>query len=118
MDNEGKTKEYGMFQAKSAEGFCTPLDKIKRKTLVHGEKTLMVEFNLEQGGEIPLHSHPHEQTGYLVSGKVELLIMDQVYMVNPGDSWCILGGQEHGLRTLEDAVVIEVFAPIREDYLP
>jgi len=106
-----------MFTLKSEEGFCTPVDKIKRKTLVHGEKTLMVELHLEPGGELPRHSHVHEQTGYLVSGKIELIIKDQTFTAFPGDSWCINGDEEHGLRTLEQSVVIEVFSPVREEYI-
>jgi quercetin dioxygenase-like cupin family protein len=107
-----------MFQQKSAEGFCTPLDKVERKTLVHGEKTLMVEFRLQPGGVIPMHSHPHEQAGYLVSGRIELTIGNQLYTAAPGDSWCIAGDLEHGVRTLEESVIVELFAPVREDYLP
>ena len=97
-----------MFTAKSAEGFCEPAAKVKRKTLVHGDKTLMVEIRLEPGAELPIHSHIHEQTGYLVSGKIELMIGDRTLTAQPGDSWCIKGDQEHGLRCLEESVVIAV----------
>ena len=45
-----------------------PLDGIEQKTLVHGDKTLMAEFRLQKGAILPLHSHPHEQIGYLVKG--------------------------------------------------
>lgn len=106
-----------MFTAKSAAGFCEPAAKVKRKTLVHGDKTLMVEIRLEPGAELPIHSHIHEQTGYLISGKIELLIGDRVLTTLPGDSWCIKGDQEHGLRALDNSVVIEVFAPVREEYI-
>lgn len=106
-----------MFKMNSDDGFCSPADKVKRKTLVHGEKTLMVEIHLESGGELPRHSHIHEQTGYLVSGNIELIIKDQILTVHPGDSWCVKGGEEHGLRTLEKSVVVEVFSPVREEYI-
>jgi quercetin dioxygenase-like cupin family protein len=42
--------------------------------LVHGEKTLMTEFRLRKGAVLPRHSHPHEQTGYLVKGGIRLFI--------------------------------------------
>lgn len=106
-----------MFKVNSENGFCSPTNKVKRKTLVHGEKTLMVEIRLEAGGELPLHSHIHEQTGYLISGKIELSINGQIFTAHPGDSWCIKGGEEHGLRTLEESVVIEVFSPVRDEYI-
>lgn len=57
-----------MFSHKTNEGYISPLAGIRMKTLAHGEKTHMVEFRLEKGSVVPPHSHPHEQTGYLVSG--------------------------------------------------
>ena len=44
------------------------------KTLVYGARTLMTEFCLKKGSVLPRHSHPHEQTGYLVSGRIKLSI--------------------------------------------
>ena len=94
------------------------LDGVHLKTLVHGEKTLMGEFSLTKGAEIPPHAHPHEQTGIMISGKVRFKIGDELFEAEPGDSWCIPGGVEHTAEVLENSVVIEVFSPVREDYLP
>jgi quercetin dioxygenase-like cupin family protein len=88
------------------------------KTLCHGERTLMTEFLLERGASLPLHAHPHEQTGYLVKGHVRLTVGGRSHDVAPGDSWCIPSNVEHGAQILEDSVAIEVFSPVREDYLP
>lgn len=107
-----------MFTPKSAQGYIPASDGIKRKTLVFGEKTLLTEFLLEKGKVLPLHKHPHEQTGYLVSGKIILYIGRDRYEVNPGDSWSIPGNEEHRAEIVEDSVAVEVFAPVREDYLP
>lgn len=106
-----------MFLKHDPSGYVPALDKVKRKTLVHGAKTLMTEFRLEQGGALPKHSHPHEQTGYLVSGAMELTIGGATHTVTPGDSWCIPGDTEHSAAALADSVAIEVFSPVREDYL-
>lgn len=107
-----------MFSTKSKEGYINAVDGIKRKTLVYGEKTLMTEFLLEKGKILPAHSHPHEQIGYLVSGKIILFIGQDEYEVSPGDSWCIPGYIEHWAKIIENSVAVEVFAPVREDYLP
>ena len=107
-----------MFQKKSTEGYKPAIDKIEMKTLVHGKKTLMVEFRMKKGALLPLHSHPHEQTGYLVSGNINLTIGNETFDVKPGDSWCIAGDIVHHAVILEDTVAIEVFSPVREDYLP
>jgi quercetin dioxygenase-like cupin family protein len=102
----------------SGEGYASVLDGIERKTLVYGEKTLMTEFVLKKGKVLPLHSHPQEQTGYLVRGHMVLTINGERHDLLPGDSWCVLGGVPHGADILEDSVAVEVFAPVREDYIP
>lgn len=107
-----------MFTKKSDDGYRTPLPGIRMKTTVYGEKTLMTEFRLEKDSVLPLHAHPYEQTGYLVSGRLVLIVGGERYAALPGDSWCVRGGIEHGAEVVEDAVALEVFSPVREDYLP
>jgi quercetin dioxygenase-like cupin family protein len=107
-----------MFEKGSDNGYRLALDGIERKTLVHGEKSLMTEFRLRQGAVLPRHSHPHEQTGYLIKGAIRLSIGNESYHAQAGDSWCIPGGIEHGAEILEDSIAIEVFSPVRNDYLP
>ncbi len=106
-----------MFSNHGTEGYTEPLPGIRMKTLCHGANTLMAEFCLETGSKLPLHAHVYEQTGYLVSGCLKLTIGAEVYEVKPGDSWCIPGNVDHGAHCLENAVAIEVFSPVREDYL-
>lgn len=98
-------------------GYIKALEGIERKTLVYGNNTLMAEFRMLKGSTLPLHSHPHEQTGYLVSGNVILTIDGEPHDMKPGDSWCIPGGVNHRAEIIEDSVAIEVFSPVREDYI-
>ncbi len=107
-----------MFTKAQADGYHSPLEGIEQKTLVYGDKTLMTEFRLTTGSEIPLHHHPYEQTGYLVSGRIRLHAGEEVFDCAPGDSWCIPVDVPHRAEIQEDAVVVEVFSPVREDYLP
>lgn len=107
-----------MFAKHTDDGYQAALEGIERKTLVHGARTLMTEFLLRKGSVLPNHSHPHEQTGYLVSGRMLLRIGTETHDVGPGDSWCIPGAVEHSADILEDSVAIEVFSPVRDDYLP
>lgn len=107
-----------MFSKKSQDGYHSPIKGIVMKTLVYGSRSLMTEFRLQKGSILPRHSHPHEQTGYLVSGRIRLQIGDQFHDCEPGDSWCVPGDAEHGAEIVEDAVAVEVFSPVREDYLP
>ncbi len=107
-----------MFYSCSDSGYIPVLDGIQRKTLVYGEKTLMSAFHLAQDSHLPSHAHPYEQTGYLVSGHMRLRISDAWFDVRPGDSWSIPADVEHQAEVLLDSVAIEVFSPVREDYLP
>lgn len=107
-----------MFQKYNENGYSIVAPGIQIKTLVYGEKTLMTEFLLAKGHLLPKHSHPHEQTGYLVKGRMRLTIGREEKDLGPGDSWCVPGGVEHYADIIEDSVAVEVFSPVREDYLP
>jgi quercetin dioxygenase-like cupin family protein len=106
-----------MFYKQEDMGFRPLLPGITYKTLVYGDKSLLAEFHLDHGSLLPRHSHPHEQSGYVVSGRLKMTIGDVDYEAGPGYSWCIPGGVEHCVDVLENSVVIEVFSPVREDYL-
>ena len=107
-----------MFTKKELHGYETVINGVQKKTLVHGDRTLMTEFRLEAGSRLPGHEHSHEQTGYLVKGKLRMVVGNADYFVEAGDSWCIPGGVKHSAKALTDCIAIEVFAPVREDYLP
>jgi len=107
-----------MFRKKGTADKKELIEGVQLSTLVHGEKTLMGHFNVAKGAAIPTHSHPHEQTGFMVSGRLRFKIEDEIMEAEAGDSWWIPGGAEHGVEALEDSVVIEIFSPVREDYLP
>jgi quercetin dioxygenase-like cupin family protein len=106
-----------MFCKSDSNGYREVLPGIYMKTVVYGESTLMTEFRLNKGSILPAHEHMHEQTGYLVSGKMVLSIDNDSYEVVPGDSWNIPGGVLHCAEILEDSVAIEVFSPRRDEYI-
>ncbi len=102
----------------SGEDWAPALPGIERRTLVYGASTLLTEFRLKQGAVLPRHAHAHEQTGYLVSGRLRLTVGAEAFDASPGASWNIPGAVEHGAEALEDSLAVEVFSPVREDYLP
>lgn len=107
-----------MFTKNNDEGYNNPIDGVYYKTLAFGDKTLLAKFKLDKGKTLPNHEHPHEQSGYLVSGHIVLTIDGKKHDVLPGDSWTIPGGVYHGAEIIEDSIAVEVFSPVREDYLP
>ncbi len=106
-----------MFHKSNENGYSQILPGIRIKTLTYGNSTLCTEFKMEKGSVLPKHSHVHEQTGYLIKGNVVLTVGNQEYTVTPGDSWCIPSKVEHCAHIHSYSVAIEVFAPVREDYL-
>ncbi|HCM96122.1 MAG: cupin [Chloroflexi bacterium GWB2_49_20] len=107
-----------MFTKSSTLGYIEKLKGVMLKTLAHGEKTLLTNIKLTKGAVIPPHQHPHEQTGFLITGCLDFIIDGEHFIAEPGDSWGILGNVSHGVEALEDSSVVEAFAPVREDYLP
>jgi quercetin dioxygenase-like cupin family protein len=54
----------------------------------------------------------------MISGKLRWNVDGETMETVAGDSWCLPGGLEHSAEALEDSILIEVFSPVREDYLP
>ncbi|MBI5063986.1 MAG: cupin domain-containing protein [Desulfatitalea sp.] len=107
-----------MFSAHGAGPRRKVLDGIDMTPLAWGPKTMLVRFDLEQGSTIPSHHHLHEQTGFLVSGRLRLTIGAETVEAVAGASWCIPADVPHAAEALADCVAVEVFTPLREDYLP
>ncbi len=89
---------------------------LMRRVVVSDENMMLVEFTFQQGVEIPSHSHPHRQMGYLVAGRMRMTIGNDVADCGPGDSWHAPPNIPHAGAALEQSVVVEVFHPPREDY--
>jgi len=87
-----------------------------RRTLAEGNAMMICEFTLERDVEIPMHSHPHEQVGYVASGSIRMTIGEKTFDMNPGDSYFAPAGIPHGVIVLTPAVVVDTFSPPREDY--
>jgi quercetin dioxygenase-like cupin family protein len=88
------------------------------KPLAYGDNSLLCEFRFRKGAIIPSHQHPQEQTGYLVHGSLRFFGDEGGIVVEPGNSWSFKGGVSHGAEAIMDTVAIEVFSPVRQDYLP
>lgn len=107
-----------MFNKSTKAGYIKLMPGVNKRTTVFGGKTLMAEFMLEKDNVLTEHTHPHEQTGYLVKGHIHLKIGDETYETLPGDSWCIPSDVKHSALIVEDSIAVEVFSPVREDFLP
>jgi quercetin dioxygenase-like cupin family protein len=90
---------------------------ITRRTLSTGHTLMLCLFEWETGAILPEHSHPHEQAGYVISGKVEFTIGGQTILFGPGESYVIPSNVVHSGKSYEPTRVLDAFSPIREEYL-
>jgi len=90
---------------------------VSRKILASGGDMMTVQFDFEEGAVGYLHSHPHEQVGYVVKGRFEATLAGGKTVIEAGDTYYVPSGVEHGVVALEEGVLIDVFTPQREDFL-
>jgi len=87
-----------------------------RRTIIWGDRAMVCEITLPRGTTVPAHRHPHEQCGYLVSGRLEFTIDGVSAVIERGGGWFVPGDAEHSVVTLEDSIAIDVFSPVRDEY--
>jgi quercetin dioxygenase-like cupin family protein len=91
---------------------------IERQMIV-GAKLMMCRLRFRPGVETAEHSHPHEQMTVVESGRVQFTIAGEARVVRAGDILHFAPGVVHGATILdEEVVLIDIFTPVREDFLP
>lgn len=84
---------------------------------VQGERLTLAIVELGPGAVVPTHQHANEQLGLVIEGEVTFRIGDEERVLGPGGTWRIVGDAPHSVVTgPAGAVVIDVFAPAREDW--
>ena len=91
-------------------------DRIGRQML-NGEAMTLARITLAQGALVPEHSHPNEQIATVLSGRLRFRLGDEERVVGAGASILIAGDVPHEVEALEDSVVLDAFAPRREDWI-
>lgn len=90
---------------------------VARKILAYTDGLMCVENHFAAGGIGALHSHPHTQITYVVSGRFRFTIGDEVREVVPGDTMLKTDGVVHGCECLEEGILLDIFTPMREDFV-
>ena len=89
----------------------------RRRVLIHLPELMQVEFGFDAGAVGALHSHPHVQVSYVAEGRFEVTIGDVTAEVGTGGSFIVPSNVQHGVRALTAGRLIDVFTPMREDFL-
>jgi quercetin dioxygenase-like cupin family protein len=83
----------------------------------YGRNLMLSYVEIDAGGVVPEHSHPHEQAGYVLSGRVRFTIGGETRVLGAGDMFLIPPDVPHAVSAVGGpARVLDVFSPVREDY--
>lgn len=105
---------------KKADSLKRVFKGVSLDSLAVGEKSMVTKMNYVKGNFATTHQHPHEQCGYVISGRHHLIVETEPridVILTAGDSYAIPGNTPHSFEVLEGGEVVDVFTPQREDYL-
>jgi len=88
-----------------------------RQIMGYDKNIMMVKVKFEKGAIGTPHQHPHVQTSYVAAGKFEVTIDGKTQVLETGDGFFVEPGKTHGVLCLEPGILIDVFNPVREDFL-
>ncbi len=88
-----------------------------RRRHLSGDNVMLVEVTLDDGAVVPEHRHPHEQLSNVIAGRIEFVVGGQKQVLGPGEAVLIPSDVLHIATALEPSVTLDIFSPIREDFL-
>lgn len=88
-----------------------------RRVLAYSKDVMTVENTFEAGAVGAMHSHPHTQITYVVSGRFRFTIGEETREVGPGDTLLKQDGVRHGCVCLEPGILLDIFTPMRHDFV-
>jgi len=86
--------------------------------IVTGEREMLAQIYLKRGALVPMHSHESEQMTYILQGALKVVVDGEEMTVREGEVLHIPSGVPHQAEALEDTFELDVFSPIRLDWLP
>lgn len=90
---------------------------VKRKIMAYDKSLMVVRVSFAKGSIGQLHHHFHSQITHVESGAFEVEIDSEKKVLKAGDAFYIPPHKVHGCVCLEDGVLIDVFSPMREDFV-
>ena len=87
------------------------------RQMLNGEAMTLARITLKAGAVVPEHRHDNEQIASVLSGRLRFVIGDEEREVGGGESVLVPGGVPHRVEALDDSIVLDAFAPRREDWL-
>ncbi len=91
-------------------------EMISRK-IVSGEREMLAQIYLKRGALVPMHAHESEQMTYILQGALRFLIEGEEITVREGEVLHIPSRMPHQAEALEDTLELDVFSPIRSEWV-
>jgi quercetin dioxygenase-like cupin family protein len=85
--------------------------------IVAGERQMLAQIYLKRGALVPMHAHPSEQMTYILQGALRVVVNGEEMTVREGEVLHIPSAVPHQAEALEDTFELDVFSPVREDWL-
>ena len=95
----------------------TVAEGVVRRVLAYSKDVMCIANTFQKGAAGSLHHHPHTQITYVVSGVFEFEIDGEKKIVKAGDTLLKTDGVEHGCVCVEAGVLLDIFSPMREDFV-
>ena len=90
---------------------------IRRQVLGHGTDLMVVRVEFRAGAIGVLHHHPHRQATYVASGRFTVTVGADQSVLAGGDCFYASANVAHGVEALEEGTLVDVFTPVRSDFL-
>ena len=87
------------------------------RQVIHADRITIARVYLAKGAFVPRHSHENEQVTTLETGRMRFIFDDGERVIGPGQTLLIPSHVPHAAETIEDTVAVDLFAPIREDWI-
>ena len=117
MDQNGHSNGH----AKHTDWDNVPVEQLEEgieRQMVIGEKLMICRLRIAPHVVTPVHEHPHEQMTLVERGPVLFTIGNEERVANTGDVLHFPSGTWHGATMLdEEVVLVDIFSPVREDFL-
>src|SRR5579862_6237466 len=97
-----------------------PLEKVSEtlsRKLITGQREMVTQIFMKRGCLVPTHSHESEQITYVVTGALKFSVAGREVVLRAGDVLCIPSWMEHSAEALEETLEMDIFSPIRQDWL-
>ena len=91
-------------------------EMLSRK-IVTGEREMLAQVYLKRGCLVPMHSHESEQMTYVLQGALRVMVEGEEIIVREGEVLHVSAGTPHQAEALEDTFQLDIFSPIRKDWL-